>query len=234
MNVSVAMTSYNGEKYIKEQILSIVSQFDADDELIISDDGSTDGTVALVKSLSRDYPQIKLIDGPHKGVFLNFEHAIMNCGNEIIFLSDQDDLWIDGKVRTIKELFIGKPDVNLIMHRAYRMIDDDKTDQMMVPYRKGFWKNLVKSCYWGCCMAMRADYIKQYVPFHVDGVAHDQLIGLLAEKDKCVYYEEKPLCYHRFHNNNQTKRRTLWKRISFRFLLLRDFLVCNSYKHKEL
>lgn len=81
-------------------------------------------------------------------------------------------------------------------------------------------------------MAMRKSYIDKYLPFNAKGTAHDQLIGLLAEKDNCVYYEETPLCYHRYHDTNQTYRKPLGKRVSFRFKMLRDYLAC-KYSHRK-
>lgn len=232
MDISVAMTSFNGEKYIEEQVLSIVCQMNEDDELIISDDGSSDNTLSIVAKLSKLYPQIHLIEGPHKGVFKNFENAMIHCKNDIIFLSDQDDVWVEGKIEKIKEDFINHPAINVVMHRAYVLNQDEKTTKLMVHYRKGFLTNLKRSCYWGCCMAMRKKYIDQYLPFGVKGTAHDQLIGLLAEKDNCVYYDEEPLCYHRYHNSNQTYRKPLVKRIIFRFKMLRDYLGC-KHTHRK-
>ena len=232
MNISVAMASFNGEKYIEEQVLSIVCQLNDDDELIVSDDGSSDNTLRIVTKLSSLYPQIHLIEGPQKGVFKNFENAMLHCKNDIIFLSDQDDVWIKGKVEKVKDVFEKHPEINVVMHRAYVLNQDEKTTNLMVHYRKGFINNLIKSCYWGCCLAIRKKYIDQYLPFCVKGTAHDQLIGLLAEEDKCVYYEEEPLCYHRYHNNNQTFRKPLVKRISFRFKMLRDYMSC-KYAHRK-
>lgn len=233
MSVSVAMATYNGDKYIREQLLSILKQLEESDEVIVSDDGSSDDTIAIVKELALAYPQIKLIEGPRKGVFKNFEHAITNCTKDIIFFSDQDDVWIDGKVRTICRLFIDNPGINVIMHGAYKMIGEKKTTREMVHYKKGIIANLVKSCYWGCCMAVKTEYIKQYIPYHVNGIAHDQLVGLLAEKDKNVIFDNTCFCYHRFHTSNQTKKRGIIKRIVFRLVLLRDFVVCSSHRHRD-
>ena len=105
LKISVAMASYNGEKYIKEQIRSILENLDEHAELVISDDGSTDETVAIVKEMARNDKRVKLIFGPGKGIKKNFEYAIANCTGEYIFLSDQDDIWAKNKVKVVMQTF---------------------------------------------------------------------------------------------------------------------------------
>ena len=74
--ISVCMATYNGEKYLKEQLDSILKQIKSSDELIISDDGSTDLTCTIIKEYQKEYKNINLIDGPKKGVQKNFENAL--------------------------------------------------------------------------------------------------------------------------------------------------------------
>ena len=102
--ISVCMASYNGEKYIKEQIDSILKQLSDEDELVISDDGSTDNTLSVIQSIHDK--RIKLIhnQGEH-GYSRNFENALKNSKGDYIFLSDQDDVWKDNKVETILPLY---------------------------------------------------------------------------------------------------------------------------------
>ena len=102
-SVSVAMASYNGEKYIKEQLESILKQLKDTDEVIISLDPSTDATEQVIASLKDK--RIQVISGPGKGVKKNFENAIIHCKNDIIFLSDQDDIWLDGKQNADSNIF---------------------------------------------------------------------------------------------------------------------------------
>ena len=86
MNISIAMASYNGEKYIGEQLDSILDDLEEDDEIILSDDGSTDGTVQIVEEYVRKYSNIKIVIGPQRGVFSNFENAMLHCSNDVIFV----------------------------------------------------------------------------------------------------------------------------------------------------
>ena len=91
---SVCMATYNGEKYIAAQIISILAQIGPDDELIISDDGSTDKTVEIIKTF-RD-PRIKLYqDHVFRDPIKNFQHALTKSSGRYIFLADQDDVWME-------------------------------------------------------------------------------------------------------------------------------------------
>ncbi|MFD2145292.1 glycosyltransferase [Mucilaginibacter antarcticus] len=94
--VSVCLASYNGEKYIVEQLKSILSQLNSNAELIISDDGSSDETLNLVNSFQDD--RIKVYQNVSKNLIKNFENAIRKATGDVIFLSDQDDIWVADKV----------------------------------------------------------------------------------------------------------------------------------------
>ena len=103
MSISIAMATYNGEKYIKDQLDSILVQLGKDDEIIISDDKSTDQTTEIIKKYIKEDSRIKLLEGPQKGFVKNFENALLNCSNEIIFLCDQDDIWLENKKEKVLE-----------------------------------------------------------------------------------------------------------------------------------
>jgi glycosyltransferase involved in cell wall biosynthesis len=94
---SICIATYNGEKYIQEQIESILCQVDVNDEIIVSDDNSTDNTLAIVKSFNDDRITIYVNQGC-KGYTGNFENALKYARGEYIFLADQDDIWVMGKV----------------------------------------------------------------------------------------------------------------------------------------
>lgn len=99
--LSVCIAAYNGEKYIEEQLVSILGQLTSTDEVIISDDGSSDGTIAILDKI--DDPRVKIFSnnsGKH-GVVPNFENAIKHTSGDIIFLSDQDDIWLPNKVSMV-------------------------------------------------------------------------------------------------------------------------------------
>ena len=95
---SVAMAFYNGAKYIDEQIRSILDNMEETDELIISVDDASDGSEAILRNWVENDQRIRMIKGPGKGVVKNFENAFKHCRGEIIFLSDQDDVWKPDKI----------------------------------------------------------------------------------------------------------------------------------------
>ena len=95
--ISVCMATYNGEKYIRQQICSIISQIGEGDEVIISDDGSTDSTLDTIRSMADS--RIRIVKGPcRRSPTLNFENALSHAQGDYIFLADQDDVWLPGKV----------------------------------------------------------------------------------------------------------------------------------------
>ena len=93
MKISVAMAYYNGGTYIEEQMDSILSQLGEKDEVIVSVDGASDGSKPLLLKMSEVDSRIHIVKGPGKGVVRNFENAIRHCNGDIIYLSDQDDIW---------------------------------------------------------------------------------------------------------------------------------------------
>ena len=204
--VSVAMATYNGEKYIKEQLDSILSQLNIDDELIISDDGSKDGTIDIINEYMKKDKRIKLFKGPKKGVIKNFENAISYCSGKYIFLSDQDDIWMDSKVEKVLFTFNNEK-CTCVVHDA--MVFNSNSNEIIADsfykLRKssnGIIKNIWKNSYIGCCMAFDGKMKKKILPIP-DGIdMHDQWIGLLNDKyGKSIFIDDKLLKYRRHGNN---------------------------------
>ncbi len=203
--VSVAMATYNGQKFISEQIESILCQLGDDDELIISDDGSTDATPEIVRSYAAKDGRIKLIRGPRGGVVKNFENAIMHCSGEYIFLSDQDDKWYDGKI----EKMLGYlSEYSLVCHNA-DIYDQQSgkitgSTQQKFGAREGVLPNILKNSFIGCCMAFKRELIKYVIPFPSEHEihVHDWWIGLIASKYASVKFISDKLMLYRIHGNN--------------------------------
>lgn len=228
--ISVAMASYNGEKYIHEQLVSILSQLSDNDEVIISDDGSTDNTIQIIKKLNDT--RIKLIEGPKNGVKKNFENAISNCTGDIIFLADQDDIWLSHKVKTIIKIFDNNPTINLIIHDAEIIDNNKKTiEKSFFNFRKvknGLFNNLIKNSFIGCCMSFRASEKKYILPIPNDMPMHDQWIGMkiLFKKRNSVVFHKEILLKYRRHNNNVSsfKKNTIIKMLKNRLIIIKDLL----------
>lgn len=213
----MCLASFNGELYIKEQVLSILSQLMPDDELIISDDGSTDNTINIINSI-HDH-RIKLIfneSGRH-GYTANFENAIENCRGDFIFFSDQDDVWLPSKYKDV---------VSLLCDHDLIVTNSIVTNELLEPINNSFFsiydsgsgvlKNiLICSTYYGSCMAIRRSLLKYALPFpRSPYIDYDIWLGLVAEVFGKVYFSEKPQIYYRRSDSAATSLGSLWKRSS--------------------
>jgi len=102
MTTSVALCTYNGAKYIEEQLRSIIDQTHRVNEIVVCDDGSIDETLEIVEKIKQQTSDIDFkisVNKPNLGVCANFDKAIHECSGDIIFLSDQDDIWMKNKLR---------------------------------------------------------------------------------------------------------------------------------------
>ena len=235
MTISVAMATYNGAKYLREQIDSVLSQLDMDDELMISDDGSTDDTINIIKSYSCDY-RVHFYKNPSKvkGVITNFENAINMTTQEIVFLCDQDDVWLPNKIsRMCREFENSK--VGLVVS-SVRIVDEDLKDlkELQNTYLKdgqcknGVVHNLIRNTYMGCCMAFRRELKEVFMPFPKNIPMHDSWIGLLVELNEIdVAYIPEELMLYRRHGNSVivNKKTNLYKKMDERFRLFYNLLL---------
>ncbi len=201
--VSVAMATYNGEKYIKKQIETILSNLKENDELVISDDGSKDKTRSIIQSFNDN--RIILLDGPKKGLKQNFSNAISHTTGDIIFLCDQDDEWMENKVDTVLNYF-EKNDILLLQHDA--VVVNSKDEILFESFaehrgvKTGILKNIIKNSYHGCCMVFKKELKEKILPIPDDIYLHDQWIGLVAELNgKTTFINEKLMKYKRHDDN---------------------------------
>lgn len=233
---SVVMATYNGAKYIREQIDSILKNMNDCDELIISDDGSTDTTREIVSSFCDD--RIKLIDGPKMGVKKNFENGIEYAKGEFIFLSDQDDIWLGNKIQKVLEKF-NELEVTTVIHDA-EIVDGELNvlENSFFEYRnsgKGIIKNIWKNTYIGCCMAFKSEIKKYILPIPNNIEMHDQWIGLLGEikGNGSLFLREKLIKYRRHGDNvSQMKHYGVGRMIKNRVLLIEN--IIRRKRHNEI
>jgi len=202
MSISVCMAVYNGEPYILRQINSILQQLDVNDELIISDDSSTDRTEEIISYIADT--RIKFIKNTgRKGPIGNFENAIKYSSHAIIFLSDQDDVWLPDKVKKSLELL---EDYDLILSDC--KVVDASLNELYPSFfakrnsEKGLLRNIYKNSYMGCCMAFRRRILAYALPFPDNIHMHDWWIGLIAEVKGKVFFYEEPLILYVRHGNN--------------------------------
>lgn len=224
--ISVAMATYNGEKFIKEQISSILDNLNSNDEVVISDDGSTDDTIKIIENFNDK--RIQLIDGPKKGIKQNFANAINNTTGDIIFLSDQDDVWVKDKVNLVLKKFEEENDITLVIHNCQIVdINLNVIDESFFDFRnsgRGLIKNIWKNTYIGCCMAFKRELFKKILPIPDSIYMHDQWIGLISEIYGKNYFLEENLIKYRRHgnNNDQLKQKPVNIMIKNRMNLIKE------------
>lgn len=227
MKISVCLAAYKGERFISAQIESILSQLSADDELIVSDDAPNGETERIVKEFAKTDRRVIYINGPKQGVVKNFENAMKRATGDVIFLSDQDDVWCDGKVQKVVREILGG--ACLVLHDA-KLTDEnlnitDESYFLLHGSKAGYLRNIVKNSYMGCCMAFTKEILEKSLPFPKDIPMHDQWIGLTAEKCGKVSILSDGLILHRQHGNNVTgNATTLRQKILWRFTLIKALL----------
>ncbi len=139
MQLSVAMCTYNGARYLREQLESLAGQRRLPDELVVCDDGSADGTVALLEEFAAKSPfPVRLVHNPENlGYRRNFAQAITLCIGEVIALADQDDLWYPEKLHRLEQIFQQHPGIGGVFS------DGDIIDDRSRPVGRTLWQSFL-------------------------------------------------------------------------------------------
>lgn len=244
--ISVCMATYNGERFIKEQIDSILCQLSEDDEVIISDDGSTDKTLEIIESYNDNRIKVfhhkkdeKLMRVKYGRNFYyatqNFENAIKHAQGEYIFLSDQDDIWVEGKKKKCLELL---KKYDCVVHN-YKIIDVNgtiKKDKQFEkkPIHSSIFKNILDNHFRGCCMAFTKKMLDYVIPIPGNIIGHDYWIGTLINYYGDVFYEMEPLLESRWYSTSvsATKRTSIFYKLKYRLILFFEiiFRIINNKK----
>lgn len=228
--ISVCIATYNGEKYIKNQLDSILVQLHENDEIIISDDSSTDKTIEIIKSFN-DKRIVLYENQKFKSPIFNFENSLMYASGDYIFLSDQDDIWLPNKVKTMKKFLLN---YDLVLSDA-DIIDSNgnilkKSFYQMNGSKKGLVKNIIKNSYLGCTMAFKKKILQKSLPFPRDISMHDWWIGLIAELYGTTYFIDEKLIHYRRHGHNaspagETSHYSFSEKLLFRLLMLKNLIL---------
>lgn len=220
------MATYNGESYLYRQLASILEQLQYNDEVIISDDGSTDDTLKIIASFQDK--RIKLLRNPNeRSPVSNFQHALLHASGEYIFLSDQDDIWFPNKVNGVLQIL---KDYDLVVHDCNLQYKDQIIGNHFKIRKsgKGLFKNLFKNRFLGNCMAFRRGILKYALPFPPDLPMHDMWIGLVATLYGEVCFMKPVLSIWRRHDNSfQRKFRSkisISAKLKFRFILIKNLI----------
>jgi glycosyltransferase involved in cell wall biosynthesis len=243
------MATYNGEKYIEAQLDSILCQLGKNDEVVISDDGSTDNTISIIKK--RNDPRIKVY--PHQQEQSNYSgtlrtcfmvgrnavHALKQASGDVIFLADQDDVWLENKVATCAHHL-----------ETYDLVLSDCviTDENLIPLypshfevfgypKASVYQTLYKTKFLGCCLAFNRTLLNRVLPFPAEPIMHDVWIGLLACRYGKIKIEKTPYVLYRRHADNASisvgkKKTSPGFKLVYRFLLVFAF-VKYIYKNRH-
>jgi hypothetical protein len=224
-SVSVAMAVYNGIPYLQTQMASVLSELRPQDELIVVDDHSTDGSLAWLQGL-KDSRIILLPNERNLGVRGSFERALSACTKPIILLCDQDDVWVTGKRDALEQAFedplcsVALSDAEVIDADGMILSHSFMTDRG--GFSGGRWETLAKNRYLGCCMALRRDIVELGLPIPAAVPMHDMWFGLLAvSRGQVSYLPERYLQYRRHGRNVSPSRRAgLMQMLRWRWNLL--------------
>lgn len=251
MKISVCMATYNGGRFVREQLESILSQLpmavagEKCAEVIIADDGSTDDTLDVIRDLG-DLRVKVLPQGSHLGPVYNFERALQAASGDVIFLADQDDVWLPKKVDKMLEA-LGFDGATFAANAPLLAVHDSKVmngegkiigESMWTarPYKPGVFANWLRNTFTGCCVAFRKELLSEALPFPKNLPMHDQWLGVLAERKHGVVAVPNRLISYRVHKNNATnlfagdnkKVASSCQRIRWRFNLLKAILLRRS------
>ena len=205
MKISIALASYNGEKYILDQLKSFANQSKIPDEVIISDDCSTDNTIKLIKQFSIKAPfRIEIHQNKSNlGYAQNFNNALLKTSGDLIFLSDQDDVWFDNKLEDIYKIAASSKSL-LIMNNA------EITDAEMTPtgINKLDQIRLINGndskFVMGCCAAIKRELLDLVLPIDINFPAHDTWISWLGQFMNLKEVTPEVMQYYRRHGKNQS------------------------------
>ena len=228
--VSVVLATFNGEKYIKMQIDSILKNLEPNDEIIVTDDGSTDKTLDVIKKI--DDNRITIYDGPREGVQQNFAYGISKCKGDYIFLCDQDDYWEEDKVDIVLDTFLKNDECLCVVHDAV-VVNNNMTKIIIKSYfefrntKSGFLINFIRPSYLGCCMAISKVAIKYILPIPSKVEMHDRWIGSICDfYGKTVFINNKLIKYRRHENNvSKMKRNNIFTILKNRIYLLSKLII---------
>lgn len=233
MKSSICLATYNGERFIGEQMESILNQINNDDEIIIVDDCSNDNTVNILKSIND--PRINIyVNEINEGHVFSFERSIALAKNEIIFMSDQDDIWLENRYQLLKSELI-KNNALLVSSNS-NFIDSlgNNLDMTLIQLKRedssNYFFNIVniflgKAGYYGCCMVFKKELIKFILPFPSYIESHDLWIAMVANYKKSnIHFDAKTLA-RRIHGTNASiGKRPFLKSVFSRFIFFKSLL----------
>lgn len=223
--ISICMATFNGFPFLPRQVESILGQMGSEDQLVVSDNGSTDETLGYLASLGDS--RMELHDFPFpKGPVPNFENAMKYAARPIVMLADQDDVWLPNRLGLVRRAFKGELDKPLCLVTEGERMDAEEriiaeSNLQVLGYRPGLVKNVIKNSYMGCSLAFSRDLLPYILPIPRFVPMHDSWIGILAERYGRIQVVLEPSYQYRVHGGNLShKRNPLMSKVSDRIGLI--------------
>ncbi len=236
--ITVCIATYNGARFIEQQIRSILPQLEENDEVILSDDGSTDKTISIVSNIADARIRIIPNNGKKHSPTTNFENALKYAKGDYIFLSDQDDIWMSQKVKkmmgilkqgrydcVVSDAMVTDAEGNITSHSLFKI--------MHVRHNR-IYNLFVHNGYTGCCMAFNKNVLKKSLPFPDNIPMHDIWIGNVAAFFFNVGFINEPLIKFRRHEdaasyNGMGSKYSICQKIMFRWNTFKN--IFKLWKH---
>lgn len=203
--ISVVMAVYKGDKFIQEQILSILPQLKNEDEIIVSDDKPGGTTERIVKRIAAQDSRVIWVEGKNKGNVANIVNALRYCKGDRIYFCEHKDVWLPDKIKRVEEAFDQGAD--LVLHNAY--IADEYlniTDYSLfekASVTKHRLANINKNSYFLSCIAIRRKMLKKIMPIPRSVPSVGQWIGLICSVYGKRTFIDIPLIYCRMNKNQR-------------------------------
>lgn len=220
LKISVAITTYNGEKYILEQLSSIMNQIRKPDEVVIIDDASIDATPEIIRNFIEEngLADWRFIENKENlGFIRNYRKALLEATGDVIFLCDQDDIWCEDKVESVSSVMAQNPQI-LAINTAFLIIGEDGEVKQTSSKRNNFGlidkllkKRLEKislssefhsNISPGCTMAVTRELADSYIRLSKCELPHDYEMNVMAASKGGLYFYDAPLIKYRIHGEN--------------------------------
>jgi glycosyltransferase involved in cell wall biosynthesis len=246
MKLSVAMCTYNGEKYIKEQLESILHQTMSIDEIVICDDGSKEKTIEIITQFQEKNPnKIFLYNNEENlGSTKNFEKAITLCSGDFIFLSDQDDIWKENKVEKVVQRFLANPSTEAVFSNGALINDKNERIKTLSLWDSVFFLenqlekpiNLFKlisskrNMVTGATLCIKKEIKEFILPFpDIKKYYHDEWIAIIIASRKKLDYLTDELISYRIHSKQQIGgKNSIQKNTTQKHLKLSNYILGNT------
>ena len=243
--IDILMATYNGEKYLAEQLDSIINQTYHNWNLLIRDDNSTDRTLEIIQDYQKKDNRIKLLkdNEGNLGIVKNFEELLKNSESEFIMFSDQDDIWIENKLDVYLKTAEKIKSKGFLLHSDAVLFNKNKSDASIRTFiskkaeKKGLENTFFNYFVQGATILISKEIKNFILPFPKEAYLHDRYIHLISELFFERVFINQHLIYYRQHDNNQIgAKNSLKKLLSKRYFDNRDYTMIKAIflKNEEL